>query len=571
MESGTKKSLLTHIGKNNNKDEQPKNNNNQNNDKLKIITIISAIVVLCILVVYAVICSYFKEHFLFGTTVNGINVSLKSVSQVEEIISEELLGYSITIVERDNNVEEIFGKDIGISNTFDDTLSECIKNQNSFGWFISLFKKQKIEIGKLITYDKMKYEDAVASLKCLTDESRIVEPTDAKISEYNNGRYEIIPQVEGSTVNKDRLKEELDKAITSLSEEINIDEAGCYEEPLITSDDEQLISVCDTLNKYVGANIRYTFDDKIEEVNGDMISEWINVDDEYNVTLDETKIANYIQSLASKYNTIFTSRNFKTSYNQTVKIAGGDYGWWLDQITESANLKQSILNGEQITKEPEYKQKAYSHGDKDYGDTYVEINITAQHLYFYVDGKLIIESDFVSGTLNNGHGTPSGTYSITYKERNATLTGENYSTPVSYWMPFNMDIGLHDAGWRSKFGGFIYKNNGSHGCINLPVDVAKTIFEHIQKGDPVFVYELAGTESKEALAEESAKPVVNLIKSIGEVTLESETVILDARKKYDALSELAKGYVSNIATLTNAEEQLKALKDSATQQVPPAQ
>lgn len=567
MESGFKQKILTFIGKNNNNDnkKRPKTDSK----KLQIITIIAAIALLFVLVIYAVICAYFKDHFLFGTTVNGINVSLKSVSQVEKMISDELLGYSIKIVERDGYVEEIYGKDIGIANTFDDTLSECVSKQNSFGWIVSLFKKQKIELDKLITYDKMKYEDAVAALLCLTDESRIVEPTNASISEYTNGGYQIIKESNGSTVNKDILKAELDKAITSLSDEINIEETGCYEEPTVKSDDEALNTLCDTLNKYVSANIKYTFDNNIEEVNGDMISTWLVVNDDYSVTLNETEVANYIQSLASKYNTIFTNRNFKTSYDgKVVNVKGGDYGWWLDQITEAANLKQHILNGEQITKEPEYKQKAYSHGENDYGNTYVEINITAQHLYFYVDGKLIIESDFVSGTLNNGHGTPSGTYSITYKERNATLTGENYSTPVSYWMPFNMDIGLHDAGWRSKFGGFIYKNNGSHGCINLPVDVAKTIFEHIEKGDPVFVYELAGTESKEALAEESAKPVVNLIKTIGEVTLESETAIVNARKQYDALSELAKKYVSNIETLKNAEEQLKALKESNEQSVP---
>ena len=110
----------------------------------------------------------------------------------------------------------------------------------------------------------------------------------------------------------------------------------------------------------------------------------------------------------------------------------------------------------------------------------MEVNLTAQHLFFYKDGKLLVESDFVSGNAARGWSTPSGAYPLTYKERNATLNGEGYSTPVSYWMPFNGGIGLHDASWRSSFGGTIYKTNGSHGCINLP--------------PPVLCYELAGTE-----------------------------------------------------------------------------
>ncbi|MEG0215435.1 MAG: L,D-transpeptidase, partial [Hungatella sp.] len=85
---------------------------------------------------------------------------------------------------------------------------------------------------------------------------------------------------------------------------------------------------------------------------------------------------------------------------------------------------------------------------------------------------------------------------LTYKERNATLKGENYATPVSYWMPFNGNIGMHDAGWRSSFGGSIYKTGGSHGCVNLPPAAAKTIFENIEKGIPVLCYYLEGTEAK---------------------------------------------------------------------------
>ena len=76
------------------------------------------------------------------------------------------------------------------------------------------------------------------------------------------------------------------------------------------------------------------------------------------------------------------------------------------------------------------------------------------------------------------------------------LTGEDYETPVSYWMPFNGNIGLHDADWRASFGGTLYKNNGSHGCVNLPPKAAQLIYEQISAGDPVLCYHLEGTESK---------------------------------------------------------------------------
>ena len=106
----------------------------------------------------------------------------------------------------------------------------------------------------------------------------------------------------------------------------------------------------------------------------------------------------------------------------------------------------------------------------------------------------------MSGNAARGYDTPSGAYPLTYKQRNATLRGADYATPVSYWMPFNGNIGMHDATWRGSFGGSIYRTNGSHGCINLPKAAAKTIFENIEKGMPVLCYHLGGTESGKSSA-----------------------------------------------------------------------
>ncbi|MBR1735964.1 MAG: L,D-transpeptidase, partial [Firmicutes bacterium] len=85
---------------------------------------------------------------------------------------------------------------------------------------------------------------------------------------------------------------------------------------------------------------------------------------------------------------------------------------------------------------------------------------------------------------------PPGTYSVTYKERNATLKGENYETKVAYWMPFNYDIGFHDATWQSAFGGRRYLYYGSHGCVNLPLGVAAQLYDLIERSMPVVCYNI---------------------------------------------------------------------------------
>ncbi|MDE7058209.1 MAG: L,D-transpeptidase/peptidoglycan binding protein, partial [Lachnospiraceae bacterium] len=230
-----------------------------------------------------------------------------------------------------------------------------------------------------------------------------------------------------------------------------------------------------------------------EIIDGALLSEWLSVEGA-KVILDKTKVEAYVAELRKKYDTIFRNRTFMTSYGKEVTIVGGDYGWWMDYEQEAVELAEMIENGESGERTPVYFQTAASYETPDYGNTYVEINLTAQHLFLYKDGEKILESDFVSGNASRGYDTPAGAYSITYKQRDATLTGENYRTPVSYWMPFNRNIGMHDANWRGSFGGNIYKTNGSHGCINLPPSKAKTIYETIEKGTAVICYHLPGTE-----------------------------------------------------------------------------
>ena len=109
-----------------------------------------------------------------------------------------------------------------------------------------------------------------------------------------------------------------------------------------------------------------------------------------------------------------------------------------------------------------------------------------------------MESDFVSGNVSKGYTTPPGLFGLTYKQRDATLKGQGYASPVKFWMPFNGGIGFHDPAGEIQFGGTIYKKSGSHGCINMPYAAAKTLFENVYAGIPVICYNLAGTENSQA-------------------------------------------------------------------------
>ena len=175
--------------------------------------------------------------------------------------------------------------------------------------------------------------------------------------------------------------------------------------------------------------------------------------------------------------------------NKIIEVKGGFYGWRINRAAETMALMESIKLGETIEREPIYSQRASSRDKDDIGNTYVEINITRQHLWFYKNGKLITQGAIVTGNPNNGKATHCGTYMLNYKEMGSTLRGHNYEAEVTYWMPFNGNIGIHDASWRHSFGGSIYKRNGTHGCVNAPLYLAKKIYENIENGTPVICYE----------------------------------------------------------------------------------
>ncbi|MGL5437406.1 MAG: L,D-transpeptidase family protein [Lachnospiraceae bacterium] len=473
----------------------------QNSRKLIAIICLSVLAVLILTAGgYAWMGQKYRQVFFPNTVINGLNASGKTVTEIEAMITDGMYGYVLTLTGRDGSTEQIAGTEIGLHSEFDGELQQILASQDPLRWAFHQMEGSEYTIETMIVYDQDQLEAAVNRLECM-DERNTELPEDAYISAYHQGiGYQIIPEQEGTRLVKDVVWSEIARAILNLQETISLEELDAYEKPQITADDERLAAQLEEWNRYAKVTVTYQFGSQTEVIDGSTIHTWLSEGNNQNVVLHDEQVAAYVKTLAEKYNTAYQYKSFKTSYGPTVTIKAGNYGWRINQSAETAALTEIIRSGVGQTREPVYSQTAESHTAPDYGNTYVEINLTAQHLYYYKDGKLLVESDFVSGNESKGWGTPAGAFPLTYKQRDATLKGEGYSTPVSYWMPFNGGVGLHDANWRSSFGGSIYKTGGSHGCINLPPAVAKTIYENITAGTPVLCYHLEGTESVQASA-----------------------------------------------------------------------
>lgn len=463
------------------------------NVRSKIITILTGILV-PLLLLYLYIAYYYHTHFYNNTIINGFDASNMTLSEAEDAITAEVKAYQLSLEERNGITDTISGKDIELHTVFKDSISDMLGSQKVLTWPVSLLRSHELEIDTMLEYDEALLAETINKLSCFTEANNIA-PENAKISEYGKNGYEIIPEKAGAKVIEEKLYAAIQNAINTLDSSISLEEEGCYLEPEITSNNKKLIKALTKMNKIAGAEITYEFGDTTEILDGSKISEWLSVDEEFHVDFDTTGVKEYVDYIGKTYNSFGNVRTFKTSYGKTIKVKGGDYGWWLNRPEEVKELTKLIEDGEKVKKDPVYFQTAQQYGKDDIGDTYVEVNLSAQHLFFYKDGKKILETDFVSGNVSKDYGTPVGTYPIQYKENDAVLVGEDYETPVKYWMPFNKNIGFHDASWRSEFGKDIFLTKGSHGCINMPPAAAKKMFKYIKRGVAVVVYKLPGTEN----------------------------------------------------------------------------
>ena len=258
----------------------------------------------------------------------------------------------------------------------------------------------------------------------------------------------------------------------------SMEEESAAEEPAIP---------VEPLDVILDAFLTMHFGDKEVLVDREVFEAWIQKEGK-GYTLDEEQVKAYVRYLANRFDTIGTEHTFTTTAGETITVPGGNYGFWMDRESTIKKLTEAILKGEVGDFSPVYYCEGVNYGENEIGDSYVEIDLDNQHVYVYKDGELVVETDCVSGKVASGDFTPDGTFQINYKQKEATLRGQGYTSKVKYWMPFNGNIGLHDASWRRDFGSDIYLRNGSHGCVNLPSSVAPLIYDNVEQGEAVIVY-----------------------------------------------------------------------------------
>lgn len=288
---------------------------------LKKFLVVPAVICVLGIIGYLAGVVYYKSHFFKGTNVYGTDVSQMEVEDFEKGLED----YSLKIIQKDTDggifEEELSSDALGVTVSSTDELVKIIGEQNEWMWPV---QHSAVYAGRptFIGCDTDKIREAVKSLTNMQKENT-VKSQNAYISDYKNGEgYKIIDEVIGNRLDGDAVLQAVESAVKGLKTEIDCEELGLYKKPAVTSDDKKLNKVLDKLNKYTSTNIKYEFGDNTEVLDGDTINKWLSVK-KGKVKIDEDEVSEFVASIRKKYDTIFRSRKFKTSYGQTITITGG--------------------------------------------------------------------------------------------------------------------------------------------------------------------------------------------------------------------------------------------------------
>lgn len=447
---------------------------------------------------FALSCMAYADEttFVSGTSVNGLGLSNLTVEQAAQRIADFYASdYKLTIKEKGGKTETITGPEIGYTTGLPEGyLQQILDQQNASGRLSGPDVDNKHRVDMTGSFDSAALDAKIESLNAVSGSS-IVTTADAYVSGYQESQpFTIVPEVRGNNVDREKTAQLIRDAAAKGETEVDLEAAGCYYTPSVTQDDENLKNLCDTMNRCREMTVTYTFGEQNEVLDSATICSWITGSSDGQIQLNMDQVNAYVQTLAEKYNTAGTARTFHTATGRDVSVTG-PFGWKIDQAGEAQALADVIRTAQSQSREPVYASRAVDRSAAEWGSTYVEVDLSGQHVYMTKDGAVVWDAPCVTGNVSKNYTTPPGLYSLTYKQRDRVLRGQKqadgkyeYETPVSYWMPFNGGIGLHDANWRSKFGGTIYQNSGSHGCVNLPPEKAAALYDLVYTGIPVICY-----------------------------------------------------------------------------------
>ena len=446
---------------------------------LSAMVLILVVIIILVLIMFTTVLA--KKTFQYETYINGTEVSFLSAEGASKKL-EQINDTTLQLIFAEDKTYSCIGAyfEFEIENL--DALTDIIKEQNRGNDEKKIY--EGIEIYKV---NEEKVREYLQSLSVFNT-SMMRAPENAYLDFNDENHLVIKPEVYGNQIDLEQACNYMVQALKIGKTTIDFREITNIN-PTILASDEKLVEERDKINAILSTTIHYQISDKITHtLDANRMKDWVyrGEDGYYGIDID-SNLPKFVEELNEKATYIIPSTSFNATGLGTIQISFGRRTYaTINQEEEIKRIKEKLGTLQAFEWDPIYNPLP------DYTNlsTYVELDISRQRVWMYVNGECILNTPCVTGNVASGHSTPVGIFHLTYKDRNTYLTdGETYNSFVNFWMPFNGDIGFHDAdGWRSNYGGNIYLTNGSHGCVNLPYWAARTLYQNINTSIPIILY-----------------------------------------------------------------------------------
>ncbi|KRN27877.1 ErfK YbiS YcfS YnhG family protein [Lactobacillus selangorensis] len=426
--------------------------------------------------------SHYRTHFLPGTKIAGVALGGQTVAAADKTLTQHFKTKTYSLVENKKTLAQFSGQKIGVEHHFTAELKQQMKQQKA--WQLTG------HVQAATTKDAVQFNQAALKQYCANLAAKLnvnrTKPRNATLVKKNNS-YVTVKGQKGNTISPATLKTLIVAAVSQDKGKIAAKQA--YAEPSVTTSSKSLTDAKQLLKDIQNEDAKYSIAGSTVTIPKADLYDWTTYTNDQ-VQLDQSKVKAYVAALGAKYSTYKRKMSFNSTKQGTVSVKAKTYGWSIKEGAETKGLTAEILKGKSFTRTPITEGVGYNNGEG-IGNTYVEVDKKNQHEWYYKDGKLVMDSDVVTG--KPGEDTPSGVFFIWNKQRNATLTGKNddgsdYSSAVSYWMPIDYTgVGLHDSPWQPEYGGTWYKEHGSHGCVNNPPSFIAKLYPAVALDTPVVI------------------------------------------------------------------------------------
>lgn len=438
---------------------------------------------------YSIRGNHYADRFLPNTKINDINISNLSVAEANKKLKGNADQQEFSITDNGKPWKTVKKTELGLKTDYTDELQKILASQNQWKWGVAYVFAAENDSLDGVAVDEKKLDQELTALNTEISELNKTRTAteDAKLTKDKDG-FKITPEVQGDTIDAEKVSTELKTAVTSQKDALEL--ADYIEKPKVTSEDENLNKEMTSLNKIAQIQANYSINGETFQIPTETIMDWLVYKDD-KANLDNEKVRDYVADLGKQYNTSKVSSKFQSTKRGEVDVPAGTWSWTIQTDAETEALAQAILAGENFTRSP-IVQGSTSADQPLIGDTYIEVDLKNQHMWYYKDGKVALETDVVTGKPSTP--TPAGVFYIWDKQRDATLTGQNddgsdYESPVDYWLPIDWTgVGIHDSPWQPAYGGDLWKTRGSHGCVNTPPKVMSELYKMVSEKTPVIIF-----------------------------------------------------------------------------------